>query len=96
MTIDPGLVVESLLRPSALVSRNEALARPSAVPAEPGIYGWYFTEVPPGVPTLGCHSRGGAWLLYVGISPKAPPANGRAASRQNLRTRVRYHYRGNG
>ncbi|GAB3987304.1 hypothetical protein GCM10029978_105550 [Actinoallomurus acanthiterrae] len=34
-------------------------------------------------------------LLYVGISPKAPPTNGRTPSRQTIRTRVRYHYRGN-
>jgi hypothetical protein len=34
-------------------------------------------------------------LLYVGISPKAPAANGRTPSRQNLRTRLRYHMRGN-
>jgi len=95
MIIDSDAVAESLLEPLALVSRSEALARHSAVPAVPGIYGWYFTEVPPGVPTQGCHSVDDAWLLYVGISPKAPPANGRAASRQNLRTRVRYHYRGN-
>lgn len=31
-------------------------------------------------------------LLYVGISPDRPPANGRAASRQNLRKRIRQHY----
>jgi hypothetical protein len=34
-------------------------------------------------------------LLYVGISPKAPPRNGRRPSRQTVRSRVRYHYRGN-
>ena len=33
-------------------------------------------------------------LLYVGISPKAPPAIGRPSG-QTLRSRVRYHYRGN-
>lgn len=33
--------------------------------------------------------------MYVGISPKRPPNNGAAASRQNLRTRLTYHYRGN-
>ena len=34
-------------------------------------------------------------LLYVGISPSAPPANGKAASKQSLSHRVRYHMRGN-
>ena len=33
-------------------------------------------------------------LLYVGISPKAPSATG-TPSRQTLRSRLRYHYRGN-
>jgi hypothetical protein len=37
----------------------------------------------------------GAVLLYVGISPKAPPADGRRTSRQTLRNRIRYHYGGN-
>jgi hypothetical protein len=34
-------------------------------------------------------------LLYVGISPKAPPKAGGRPSKQNLRTRIRTHYRGN-
>ena len=37
----------------------------------------------------------GLTLLYIGISPKAPPLNGRSPSRQNLRTRIRYHMQGN-
>jgi hypothetical protein len=34
-------------------------------------------------------------MLYVGISPKASPKNGKPPSRQTLRSRVRYHYCGN-
>jgi hypothetical protein len=34
-------------------------------------------------------------LLYVGISPKRPPGNGRAPSKQNLQKRINYHYTGN-
>jgi hypothetical protein len=34
-------------------------------------------------------------LLYVGISPKAPPRNGAEPSGENLRKRIRTHYRGN-
>jgi hypothetical protein len=34
-------------------------------------------------------------LLYVGISPKAPPKSGRPPSRQTMRSRLRYHMRGN-
>lgn len=37
----------------------------------------------------------GLTLLYAGISPSQPPANGKGPSRQNIRKRIRYHYRGN-
>jgi hypothetical protein len=33
--------------------------------------------------------------LYVGISPSRPPTNGKPPSQQNLRKRLRYHFRGN-
>lgn len=46
------------------------------------------------MPIENCHVVDGAVLLYVGISPKRPSADS-TASRQTLRTRVRYHYRGN-
>lgn len=72
------------------------LAKPSPAPAAPGIYAWYFDELPAGdIDTRGCHHHAGLPLLYTGISPKRPPASGAPASRQNLRKRVRYHYRGN-
>ena len=90
-----GHVSDALLAPARLWTRAEVLTRPSPVPAEPGVYAWYFTTVPPGVPTEGCRSVDGAVLLYAGISPKRPPANGSAPSAQTLRNRVRYHFRGN-
>ena len=84
-----------VLRQDPLHTRDEVLARPCPVPAIPGVYGWWFDEIPTGVPIQGCVARDGKHLLYVGISPKSPPNNGAAPSRQNLRTRLRYHYRGN-
>jgi hypothetical protein len=83
-----------LLRPRRLVTRDEVLARPCPVPAAPGVYAWYFDEVPAGVPIDGCVQHGDQALLYVGISPGKPPANGRGPSRQTARSRLRYHYRG--
>ena len=71
------------------------MRRPSPIPRNGGIYAWYFREIPPGVPTDDCIRHGELTLLYVGIAPKAPPKNGRSASTQTLRDRVRYHYRGN-
>lgn len=90
MTLPP-----ELLAPGRLWSRIEVLASPSPVPREPGVYAWYFREIPPGVPTAGCHRCGDLTLLYIGIAPKAPPKNGARPSSQRLVDRVRYHYRGN-
>ncbi|GAA1274329.1 hypothetical protein GCM10009677_29430 [Sphaerisporangium rubeum] len=86
---------DALLRPDRLYGAEEIRARDCPMPAAAGVYAWYFTSPPPGVPLDGCHEWHGAVLLYVGISPKAPPTNGRAPSRQTIRSRVRYHYRGN-
>jgi hypothetical protein len=84
-----------LLRPAHLYTAQEVRARPCPIPAAAGVYGWYFDRVPAGVPTDGCHRVDGAHLLYVGISPKAAPRGGGRPSRQTIRTRIRYHYRGN-
>ncbi len=94
----PLTLPAALVAPERLWTRDEVLARDGPVPRRAGVYGWYFREVPPGVPTAECVRialGGGATLLYVGISPKRPPANGRPPSRQRLRDRVGYHYRGN-
>ncbi|GAA5098299.1 hypothetical protein GCM10025760_33330 [Microbacterium yannicii] len=87
--------VDALLRPATVHTRASVLSRPSSVPAKPGLYAWYFDEAPPGVSVSDCHVTEHGALLYVGISPGRPPANGKAPSRQNLRTRIRYHCRGN-
>ncbi|MFE9049867.1 GIY-YIG nuclease family protein [Streptomyces rubiginosohelvolus] len=55
------------------------------MPAAAGVYGWYFEKAP--YPELAAGR-----LLYVGIAPRHM-AN--RISTQNLRKRVRYHYRGN-
>ncbi|MFD1830569.1 GIY-YIG nuclease family protein [Streptomyces desertarenae] len=75
----------ALTSPARLWSADEVLARPGPVPAAPGVYGWHFTKAPsPDLPA--------GQLLYVGIAPRHM-AN--RTSTQNLRTRVRYHFRGN-
>jgi hypothetical protein len=95
MPLDEAHYIDTLQRPSCLWTRAEVLARPCPVPRMPGVYGWYFRGVPPGVPTEDCLNVHGASLLYVGISPKRPPRNGGSPSRQRLANRVRYHFRGN-
>src|SRR4051812_39064797 len=61
-------VIASLLRPARLWSAAEIVNRIAPVPRAAGIYAWYFDEIPPGVPTTGCHvAPHGQVLLYVGI-----------------------------
>lgn len=85
---------DDLLQPDKLWSRAEVLTPPSPVPALPGVYAWWFREVPSVLASKDCLILDGLTLLYVGISPKRPPITGKS-SQQNLRTRIRYHYRGN-
>ncbi len=75
----------ALVSPDWLWSAQEVLTRPSPVPSAAGVYGWHFKQPPH--PDLNAGR-----LLYVGIAPRYM-AN--RTSTQNLRKRVRYHYRGN-
>jgi hypothetical protein len=84
--------IAAFLHPASLYSRQEVLATPSPAPASPGVYGWWFRNLPRPVDIQRCASHDGLPLLYIGISPSRPPGNGRAASRQNLRKRLRQHY----
>jgi GIY-YIG catalytic domain-containing protein len=84
----------ALTEPSRLWSESDVFSVPCPVPAVPGVYAWYFREIPREVDATGCIRRGDSTLLYVGISPKAPPAAGQP-SKQSLRSRIRYHYHGN-
>jgi hypothetical protein len=60
----------------------------------PGVYAWYFAQAPGQVDTNGCHHHHDLALLYAGIAPKKPYADGRR-SKTHLAQRVRYHYTGN-
>lgn len=82
-------VISELTNPILLYSRSAVLSQPCPVLQERGLYAWFFKQIPPGVPTDGCVTKDGLTLLYVGISPS------RKNSKQNLRKRITYHYRGN-
>jgi hypothetical protein len=89
-----GTVVDiysEIIEPSKYWSRTEILANPSPVPKQPGVYGWYFREIPPDVPIDNCIRHNDLTLLYVGIAPR----QGDKITRQNLARRIRYHLRGN-
>jgi hypothetical protein len=84
---------DDLLRPEYLWSREEVLSRPSPVPRSPGVYAWYFRGLD-SVSMSGLSAHGYR-LLYIGISPSAPPTNGKPPSSQSLQNRIRYHFCGN-
>ena len=82
-------LVDVITNPNAVFSRQAVLTKPCPVPAKSGVYAWFFRDIPGIVPAAGCVTQDGLTLLYIGISPK------NAFSRQNLRRRITYHYRGN-
>lgn len=87
--------MDALIAPMKVWRRSEVLERPSPVPAVPGVYAWWFDELPAQLDVTGCARSGGLTLLYTGISPKAPPQNGRAPSKGHLRQRIQTHDSGN-
>lgn len=87
--------VAQFLNPARIITRAEVLAFPSPVPRAGGVYGWWFRSLPGTIDTSGCVTRGDLTLLYAGISPTAPPANGRPPSQQTIRSRIKTHYGGN-
>jgi hypothetical protein len=85
----------AFLFPARLYSLGEVLERPCPVPALAGVYGWWFGRLPAEIDISGCHQYEGQTLLYTGISPRRPPANGRPPSRQTMRSRIRTHHTSN-
>jgi hypothetical protein len=73
-------------------TRDEVFAEPCPVPDAPGVHGWWFRTVPGDIDVSGCAQHDGLTLLYVGISPTPPPANGKRPVSEDLRKRIRYHY----
>jgi hypothetical protein len=45
---------DEIVNPSRFWSLEDFLNNPSPVPREPGVYGWYFREIPPNVPIERC------------------------------------------
>jgi hypothetical protein len=76
-------------------TRDEVGVRPSPLPPAPGVYGWWFDALPADIDISRCEQKDGLTLLYAGISPSRPPANGKRPSQQNIRMRIFYHFGGN-
>lgn len=83
--LEAPLDTAALVAPERLWTASEVLVRPSPVPAASGVYGWHFQQPP-------CPELPAGQLLYVGIAPRYMKTR---TSTQSLRTRVRYHFRGN-
>jgi hypothetical protein len=75
-----------------LYTRDEIFAEPGPVPDAAGAYGWWFRDIPGGIDVTGCEQRDGFTLLYVGISPGPPRADGKPRAPQDLRKRIRFHF----
>ncbi|MEW5808219.1 MAG: GIY-YIG nuclease family protein [Actinomycetota bacterium] len=73
-------------------TRNEVFSEADPVPAKAGAHGWWFREIPGGIDVSGCEERDGWTLLYVGVSPGPPRADGKPQTPQDLRKRIRYHF----
>ena len=73
-------------------TREEVFAEADPVPAAAGAHGWWFREIPGDIDVSRCVQRDGWTLLYVGISPGPPRADGKPQTPQDLRKRIRYHF----
>jgi hypothetical protein len=73
--------------PWTLFTLGDVLDKPSAAPDEPGIYAWWFDELP-NVPLEGALEQSGFRLAYIGIASYRP------GSPRTLRQRLRNHCRG--
>src|SRR5262249_31585844 len=89
------MICDELMKPSRLWTKAEVLLKPSSVPKAPGVYAWFFRDLDAFIPSANCYAVGEFRLLYVGISPSAPPQNGKLPSTQALFHRSRYHMNGN-
>ena len=78
----------ALLAPSRLYGVEELRAAPTLIPAERGVYGWWFDRPPPDVPIDGTEVASGWRLLYVGVAGR------RSDGSRTLRKRLANHVRG--
>jgi hypothetical protein len=69
---------------SQLFTVGDVTSTPSAAPEEPGVYSWWFDQLP-NVPMVGALEQNGYHLAYVGIASHRP------GSRRTLRQRLRNH-----
>jgi hypothetical protein len=82
---------ETFLQQAQFVTADAIREKSAIVPAQAGVYGWWFDQAL-GNLSEGSHVRNGLHLLYVGIAPGAPPKDG--VKPRTLRDRLLNHCRG--
>jgi hypothetical protein len=93
MTHSLSNTAQRVLSPDVFCEVSQVRATPKLVPATAGVYGWWFSMAPSLVPLAGTTNRDGRKLLYVGIAPRAPGANGNV-SKRSLTDRLKNHCQG--
>ncbi|MCA0350422.1 MAG: hypothetical protein LCH85_00370 [Chloroflexi bacterium] len=79
-----------LLQPTTIMPVATFIDQPDAIPAESGLYGWWFKTLPPQVSGAGCLQVDGWTLLHIGISPSGH----NPTSTRHLRKRLADHVSG--
>jgi len=74
--------VDDFLTPRRIWRREDILSRPSPIPAAPGVYGWWFDELPAPIDVALCRRWEDHFLLYTGISPKPGSTDEQGLSRR--------------
>jgi hypothetical protein len=82
--------LRQLLNPKSLWTRKALGDGLLQVPAQPGVYAWWFKKRPPGVPCRDAYRAGTKWLLYVGIAP----SRATSSTRRTLKKRLKNHWQG--
>jgi hypothetical protein len=82
-------VFEKITKPAILISRDDFKSNPSIVPADCGVYAWFFRSFPSSWIESAHGNHDATTVMYIGISPD------RSASNSNLRKRIRQHFTSN-
>ena len=85
-------VANQIVDPPHLLSFGDLQEGRVRPPKSAGIYAWWFSALPPGLPIDRLRQRNGHWMLYVGIGPQKPSAFGKVSHSQ-LAKRLRNHWR---
>ena len=75
MTHSLSTVADALLSPEHLYRVAELRGMPTLIPQESGVYGWWFSKAPPGVPVdeTAVHEGSSSFTLASHLGSRPPP-----------------------